>query len=392
MTDSRFQRRKNAAANLAVGGAMIGGSAGLDSVLERDLRRSGRPKVVRAARERSLGAVHARRMAGKVGVYGMRSGGIPLAAYGAYNLVKPDRKVKKPSVREDLIRGTARHATLVEARDKVAKKDLSRKDRRNLIDRKELGRKLSLASGTMGLTALGLRSPQAAGVVVRRVKGAKRVKPLVALANQSERATRASNTLGVLAIGTGSIGSFNYASQQRLERKQQELASKAWVNPPGVVRKDKFLRQYSQNISPKAEEGYEHLGSMRDRERGMAAGNAALGVVVGADAVRRVVRRSPKLGAAVMGTWAGMQGAQTLYNAQNARSLQRRMDKIKAKGKERAAAGELGPDRVGKALLRVPKINYTRRIGAGLTTRRPRVGGIRRNIGGSVSTFRGSVK
>ena len=40
------------------------------------------------------------------------------------------------------------------------------------------------------------------------------------------RATRLSNTLGVTAIGTGSAGSFNYAAQQKLERKREPVAKK----------------------------------------------------------------------------------------------------------------------------------------------------------------------
>lgn len=47
---------------------------------------------------------------------------------------------------------------------------------------------------------------------------------------------------------------------------------------------------------------------------------------------------------------------------------------------------------VDKALLTVPRINYARRIGAGLTTRRPRTSGIRRSPSGKISTFRGSVR
>lgn len=106
----------------------------------------------------------------------------------------------------------------------VSKADWSAKDQDRLRRRRRAGRGLSLAGGTMGLAALGLRAPSAAKVLVRR--GA-RGPGLAALAARDSAATGHSNTLGVLAVGTGSAGSFNYASQQKLERRKEEALSKA---------------------------------------------------------------------------------------------------------------------------------------------------------------------
>jgi len=345
VSQTQSEKRRNAAGFAAAGGVMVGAAAGGDALLERDLRQSGKPKVLQAARKKQLGAVHARRAAGKAGVWAVRTAGLPLLAYGGYKMVKPgDGYVRKPHVGRDVVSPVVRNATLERQAEKVGKRELPKDQQGRLIRRKKLSRDLSLASGTMGLAALGLRAPQAAKQIVRRVPGAAKSGRLVRLGEKELKATQASNTLGIAAIGTGSVGSFNYASMQGLEARQQQLR-----NPSGVKKSDRFLRKYGQNISPSAEEGYKTLKRGRNREAVIATGNAVLGGVVAADAVRRARARSGRLGTAVMGTWAGMQGLQTAYNARNARSLQGRMNKIKAKGVERAAHGELGPDRVVKA-------------------------------------------
>jgi hypothetical protein len=58
------------------------------------------------------------------------------------------------------------------------------------------------------------------------------------LASREKGATKASNALGVAAIGTGSVGSFNYAAQQKLEQKKfaKALPKYGVVNNLGRVR------------------------------------------------------------------------------------------------------------------------------------------------------------
>ena len=101
------------------------------------------------------------------------------------------------------------------------------KDQERLGRRRRVGGALSVAGGTMGLAALGLRAPAAAKVAVRR--GAKWAEPL---ARREVAATGHSNTLGVAAIGTGSAGSFNYASQQKLERRKERALAVAKARNP----------------------------------------------------------------------------------------------------------------------------------------------------------------
>lgn len=406
------EERRKAARNLAAGGMLLGMSEGGNALLERDFDRHGRPGVLAAAADKRIRPVRVRRAAGKLGVWAARSTAIPLAAYGAAKLVKPGSGVKDVHVGRDVVRPVVRTATLQTATNKraMAKRDLSNKDQQSLINHKEIGRKLSLASGSMGLAALALRAPQGAGVAVRRIKGAGRVKPLVRLAGQNERATRASNTLGILAIGTGSVGSFNYAAQQRLERQQQELRNpggikknqmalfdeepfrkpgplghvvvqyptgrrfKAPVTGPSdgtstevydarskarvrvadkLIRArfrkadDRFLRKYRQNISTDAERGYQYLRT--GRNRAIASSAVSTGVTgLNTYGLATALRGRRPGWAAIHAGLGAVSGANAVQSGRKARSWNAKMGKIKAKAYQRAAVGELGRDRVGK--------------------------------------------
>ena len=111
-------------------------------------------------------------------------------------------------------------------------KALDEREQRRLQAHRSFGRTSSLTSGTLGLAALGLRSPQAAASLVRR--GARNGR-LVRMASRADAATKHSNTLGIAAIGVGSAGSFNYAAQQKLERKAAQPVSKLVVRTPVKV-------------------------------------------------------------------------------------------------------------------------------------------------------------
>lgn len=138
--------------------------------------------------------------------------------------------------------GVAANRKIHPKSERVGKQQvLTREDQDRLKRRKSLGRNLSLASGTMGLGALALRSPEMARAVASRSKklaASPRVQRLMA---KEPAATKASNTLGIAAIGTGSVGSFNYASQQKLERRQFEKAAPQQFGP-GQARRAAFKR------------------------------------------------------------------------------------------------------------------------------------------------------
>lgn len=220
----RDSRRANAATHLATGGALLGAAAGANYVNDRSLERKGLDKPIKAARKRKLRPAHGRYLGVKAGIRAAQISGLPLAAYGAYNLVKPDKEVPRVSPRRDVARPIARAVTLQDARDearrRVAKEALTADERRKLVRRKRVGRDLSLVGGALGLTALALRSPEFARVAASRSRKLAGTKAVGRLAAKEPAATKASNTLGIAAIGSGSIGSFNYASQQRLEAKQ----------------------------------------------------------------------------------------------------------------------------------------------------------------------------
>lgn len=115
-------------------------------------------------------------------------------------------------------------------------------DERTQLDRrKRLGRNLSLGGGTLGLGALALRTPAGAKLALKGITRATKAgsnpgritRGLNRLSSKEAGATRLSNTTGILAIGSGAAGSFNYASQQRLERKRDaNLAKSAMGNIP----------------------------------------------------------------------------------------------------------------------------------------------------------------
>lgn len=115
------------------------------------------------------------------------------------------------------------------------------KERTQLDRRKRLGRNLSLGGGTLGLGALALRTPAGAKLALKGITRATKAgsnpgritRGLNRLSSKEAGATRLSNTTGILAIGSGAAGSFNYASQQRLERKRDaNLAKSAMGNIP----------------------------------------------------------------------------------------------------------------------------------------------------------------
>jgi hypothetical protein len=128
---------------------------------------------------------------------------------------------RKLSVSSDVVRPVVEHATYqdqVKRGDKHISKFLNESDTKRLDRHKKAGTLLSLSSGTLGLAALGTRAP-----AVARAAGNKGVKGLSRLASHEAKATSLSNTLGVGAIGVGSAGSFNYAAQQKLERKRDAV-------------------------------------------------------------------------------------------------------------------------------------------------------------------------
>jgi ribosomal protein S18 acetylase RimI-like enzyme len=134
---------------------------------------------------------------------------------------------------------------------------------------------LSQVSGTMGLAALGLRAPAAARAVSRKVP----VKGLARVAAHEDKATRWSNTLGVTAIGVGSANSFNWAGQQKLERKKDPApVAKAHRLPDGSWARLRVKRKIagSQSTAVEAMRGQKNIGYMQVAGRASARGQIAM--------------------------------------------------------------------------------------------------------------------
>jgi hypothetical protein len=282
------------------------------------------------------------------------------------------------------------------------KKSLSESDTKRLDRHKKAGTLLSLSSGTLGLAALGTRAP-----AVARAAGNKGVKGLSRLASHEAKATSLSNTLGVGAIGVGSAGSFNYAAQQKLERKRDAVVkgmpTYGWLKRTGekvrimrphgtsghflvdsprgtlITHRDdmrfatakqtrlspespraaaarakqpeqlsmfekSFLSRYGDRISPNAEAGYRHLRSERNENVASAIGNTSL-AGLSAGVLAHEGHTLSKPAAALTGA-GGLAAAYTaLHSTRTAKRRQTSMKKIEQKAHARAALGLYGPDR-----------------------------------------------
>jgi hypothetical protein len=287
----------------------------------------------------------------------------------------------------------------------------------NQINRgKKRSKRLAEASGLLGLGALALRAPQAANAMARRSPRLAATRSVKRLGSLAPHATKWSEASVPLSIGTGAIGSFNYAHQIGRENK---------LAPPKKVVKadDKFLHKHRNYISESAERAYVDLGERRDRRQadrsayltlaGAGAGatinRAAPGAtshlqtkLMNATFLRKnptkipvpVVKRPTKLGLmvalpAAVGT-VGL-GRQAWERQGEAKALQERRNKIKTKAYERKAAGQYGRpaklrkdhlDDVSKAMWKIPTPGLRRAV---------RPGGLMRMPTGKVVTRRGSI-
>jgi len=246
----RREDRKNALGYLGTGAGLVAAGEGGNYLMGRHLKRlkaKGGESTPKAILHRKVKPVHVARTAGKIATRVSTGVGIPLAAYGAWNTVHPKDKVKPVSLRRDVLEPAGRKATyrneaeavaekLREVADSVSKR-LSPEESERLHRHKNAGRNLSLAGGTIGLTALGLRSPEAARGLLK-IKGVKGSRRLTRIADKEQGATKASNTLLAIGAGLGSAGAFNYAAQQKLENKALEKADGEYFRNPKPLERD----------------------------------------------------------------------------------------------------------------------------------------------------------
>lgn len=402
--------RRNAADYVVAGGSLLGASAASDGLVAYDRKRRGMDGPIRAATKRQFTRRHAGQVGVKIAGRAAFAAGAPLAAYGGYKMVKPDGKpVPRLDARRDVVNPVTRGVTFKDLSDeqerRFTKADLTNKETTKLVARKKRGQKLSIAAGVMGLGALGLRAPEAAKFVARKVPKFSQMKGMGAVAAREPSATKASNALGIASIGVGAAGSLNYAAQQKLEAKAvkkslydgvvrgigrvrvidrpkpgyvnlyddrgvKRFMAESRVTPvkkpkskklkPVVVDKpgpqqmemdfgksnnDRFLREYGNRISPEAEKGYKYLKrgrNARTADAAISGGFAGLSGGLGVHALKR----GSKGWAAVGGAGAALSSISAARSGRDAARWNSKMGKIKAKGKERAAAGEYGNGRL----------------------------------------------
>lgn len=384
--------RRNAAGYAAAGGALLGSGAYANHRMDVRLERKGLPQPFRAALERKLSPAHISHVGGRLGVRGLQLTGVPLAAAGVYGLVKP-KPNRRLDLKQDVVKPVAHRAVLADAvetgRTHLAKSVVPMSDAEHArqVQRKQRAKRIGLASGTLGVAALGARAPEAAAALARR-PGLRSVKGLRRLASHEPKATKASNALGVGAIGVGAIGSFNSARIQGSEAKAEKKVI--------AKRDDHFLRNYSDRISPDAERGYRYLRSGRNKRAAHAAFSGALAGVSGMATAQAIAQK--RYGLAALG------GAATVLNAHSAGAHSRdavrwhgKMDKIRAKGLERASQGVYGRDRnaalnVAKGITALSRPQFGAAMPKGIL-RKPAIrrGYLMRTASGKTVSVRGSV-
>ena len=397
--------RRNAADYVIAGGTLLGASAAADGAVAYDRKVRGMDGPIRAATKRKFTRRHAGQVGVKLGGRAAFAAGAPLAAYGGYKMVRPDGPVPKLDAKRDVVKPVTRGVTLKDLADEQERRfrkadNLTRKETNTLVTRKKRGQHISTAAGVMGLGALALRAPEAAKFATKRSAKAGKNAALKRLVSREPSATKASNALGIVSIGTGAAGSLNYAAQQKLEAKQikkglydgvvrgigrvrvvertkpgyvtvydakdtkrfmpesrvtpvpkrgKKKAKLVPVDKPSPVqgqqlelfKADRFLNQYGDRISPKAEEGYKYLKRGRNRriaDAGVSAGFAGLSGGVGLHALKR----GSKGWAAVGAAGAALSGVSAARSGNDAARWNSKLGKIKAKAKEREAAGKYG--------------------------------------------------
>ena len=226
--------------HLTVGGGLLAAGVGARTFVSRDESKRKMEKLIPAAMKRQATRRHVAHAAGRWAGRAATTVGLPLAAYGTYTSLRPKAMpARKLSYRSDVVSPLTGSLTYRSDAEKVhvgnikrkvkekaqevhdkpfGKRDLTRAETSTLVHRKERGRKISTAAGVMGLTALSLRAPEAAKFAATKSPAiARRVGRI---ARHEPGATKASNALGIVSIGTGSAGSLNYAAQQKLEAQQ----------------------------------------------------------------------------------------------------------------------------------------------------------------------------
>jgi hypothetical protein len=287
--------------------------------------------------------------------------GAGLALMGAKGIVAPSEKnASKLSMHNEIVRPMINHATPIDPekmearlrrRQPVAKR-LPESEWNDLQRRRRRQRKIALTSGTLGVSALALRGPDAVKFAVRH--NPEKLKMITPAVKHSQHA---SNLLGTGSIGIGSMGAFNSAKMAHLEHEHDNELQRLSNMASSAVRKDAWLDKYRDRISPSAEHGYKHLKGGRNEARGTAVGSGLLSAGSGAAAIG-ALRRGNKVDGAMLSAAALSSGIATYQQGKKAHTWNKKLGKIKAKGEERAAQGIYGKDReVAKAfgLIRPPK-------------------------------------
>lgn len=113
---------------------------------------------------------------------------------------------------------------------------------------KKRSKRLAEASGLLGIGALGLRAPQAANALARRSKRLAVTPAIKRLGSMAPHATKLSEASVPLSIGTGALGSFNYAHQVGRENKLNKPVSKSVMDRYRKVSRGAGLKNMQRTV------------------------------------------------------------------------------------------------------------------------------------------------
>ena len=214
---SSLENRKNAAERTAAGVGIFGVGAGARFLNDHRFH-GNKPTIINAIKNKKFTGTHAKYLGAKAGARAIQGTGATVAILGAKQLAT-GKESKKFKLSEEVVKPITR-ADKIEAK---IDEHMSKNADDELIRTKKRTRRYLQVGGTIGGTALVLRTPELVG----SLKKAPKSKILVNAKNYEPKATKASNTLLAVGSGIGAAGAFNSAKMQKLEANKFKQIQKA---------------------------------------------------------------------------------------------------------------------------------------------------------------------
>lgn len=216
----------------------------------------------------------------------------------------------------------------------VGKRELSERERRERTQAR-----VGLASNVLGISAATAALAASARNPALRDPSQRNAGPVT---GRIARMMRLSGPRARRLVRAGAAGALGL---QAANLGGDVVANRVLSRESGFEKRDdRFLRDYQLRISPSAEMGYRNLRRERNRRTALAGVSAAGGIGSGAVSGALLGRRPLLAGASALSSVAGLVSTKG-YLADRGR-LESRMEKIRAKAREREERGVYGEGRL----------------------------------------------